>query len=81
MCKISGKPVHDLWNSVRSLRLTLWQSIVGSVWLWVNSALSTVLYQFHPQTYPQLFLPAHPYLNTCFTQFPQHLLLLTPDKK
>ncbi len=62
MCKISGKPVHDLWNSVRSLRLTLWQSIVGSVWLWVNSALSTALHQVDPQSYPQVFF-AHPPLS------------------
>ncbi len=81
MCKISGKPVQDLWNSIRSLRLSLWQSLAGSAWLWVNPGLSTVLYQFHPQIYPQVFSPAHPCLNTCFTQFPQHLLLLTPDKK
>jgi len=81
MCKISGKPVHDLWNSICSLRLTLWQSLAGSVRLWVNSALSTTLYQVDPQSYPQVFSPTHLCLNTCFTQFPQHLLLLTPDKK
>ncbi len=81
MCKISGKPVQDLWNSVRSLRLTLWQSMAGSVWLWFNSTLSTILYQVTPQTYPQLLSPIYLCLNNCFTQFPQHLLLLTPDKK
>ena len=57
MCKISGKPVYDLWNSVRSLRLSLWQSLAGSVRLWFNSALSTILYQVTPQTYPQLLSP------------------------
>lgn len=81
MCKISGKPVQDLWNSIRSLRLSLWQSLMGSAWLWVNPGLSTVLYQVDPQSYPQVFSPTYLCLNTCFTQFPQHLLLLTPDKK
>lgn len=81
MCKISGKPVYDLWNSICSLRLSLWQSLAGSVRLWVNPALSTALYQVNPHRYPQLFLPTHLCLNTCFTQFPQYLLLLTPDKK
>lgn len=81
MCKISGKPVYDLWNSICSLRLSLWQSLAGSVRLWVTTTLSTVIYHIHPHRYPQLFLPTHLCLNTCFTQFPQHLLLLTPDKK
>lgn len=60
MCKISGKPVHDLWNSICSLRLTLWQSLAGSAWLWVNSALSTTLYQVDPQSYPQVFFAHSP---------------------
>lgn len=81
MCKISGKPVHYLWNSICSLRLSLWQSLAGSARLWVNSALSTALYQVDPQSYPQLLSPTHLCMNTCFTQFPQHLLLLTSDKK
>ncbi len=81
MCKISGKPVQDLWNSVRSLRLTLWQSLIDSAQLWVTTILSTATYHVHPHRYPQLFLPSHLCLNNCFTQFPQHLLLLTPDKK
>ena len=55
MCKISGKPVQDLWNSVRSLRLTLWQNLVDSAQLWVTTALSTAIYHIHPHHYPQLF--------------------------
>ena len=81
MSKISGNPVQHLWNSVRSLRLTFGKNLVDSAQLWVTTALSTAIYRTHPHRYPQLFLPTHPCLNNCFTQFPQHLLLLTPDKK
>ena len=43
---------------------------------WNNIQISTIKSTNNTQSFPPILSPLHPCLNTFFTQFPQHLLLL-----
>ena len=51
------------------------KSIITSQWN--NNQLSTTENTANTQGFPLVFSTFYPCLNTFFTQFPQHLLLLT----
>ena len=43
---------------------------------WNNTQISTIKSTNNTQSFPPILSPFYPCLNTFFTQFPQHLLLL-----
>ena len=43
---------------------------------WNNTQISTIKFTNNTHSFPPILSPLYPCLNTFFTQFPQHLLLL-----